>query len=282
MDGVPIAWAGPFEGRRHDSTCVEEKFFFPHYKEEMILADSAYGVVQHCLVPYKKRHRSTLAAEESLFNREHRRLRTTIERLFAAFDKHHVAWYTHYHSNTIEGAFSLLMLLESVDSCGKQRYSDTVKRSVFNKWDWQEREGCACKFCRDAPIPLLLLEEKRWEIMKSLNKDTLVATSKPSAHSKFDECPTPAKTAEEQKQAFKDYKESLAQETVRHKAELSNRKRERVKGADRKELRQLRRAKKKRLQSKNKTTEAASESDSDHSSRSESSVSSSTCSDDEK
>ena len=104
LDGYPLTWNGPFEGRTHDSECLSDHGVpgFTHKVDEILIADKAYHSVRHCLCQEK----GTTVDEN--FDLEFRRNRNRNERFFGRLDHHKIMHYNQHSRRFVKSAYGLL------------------------------------------------------------------------------------------------------------------------------------------------------------------------------
>ena len=147
MDGCPLAWSGPFEGRIHDSECLAQSDIpsFMHRRDEMIIADKAYIDNRHCFC------QEVGPAIDETFDMEFRRIRNRVERFFAHMDQHKLLHYNQHRKDFARSAFGLLWNAECTHWKVHQvtLYDDSVEsldstHSVVR--EWASRDFCSCHF----------------------------------------------------------------------------------------------------------------------------------------
>ena len=134
VDGTPVSWSGPWEGRIHDSTAFSMKAvgFAGHLQHEYIMGDKAFVGNRHCLCPYKKPPNGELTEKQELFNEHVKMVRNRIESVFARLDKFKLMHYSQHGTqyNTYAMHFMLLVLqIEDIirRETGWLRYPDSVR-----------------------------------------------------------------------------------------------------------------------------------------------------------
>jgi hypothetical protein len=82
--GVPFWCRGPFPGASHDQAILASPAYpsFPHLPGEHFLADKAYTLPRHLIVPRKKSHNKPLTEVEESFLAWHRKCRAKVEHFF--------------------------------------------------------------------------------------------------------------------------------------------------------------------------------------------------------
>jgi hypothetical protein len=93
VDGVPLAYTGPFIGRRHDSRAIRHrppKVLANHYRWELIGADGAFVSCAHCVVPFDRKELRTKDNNVTMrrYNKWHSKIRSRIERRFGYLNRH--------------------------------------------------------------------------------------------------------------------------------------------------------------------------------------------------
>ena len=111
MDGRPLAWDGPFEGRMHDSECFanSDVHVFSHKKGE-IMADKAYRNVRHC---FCQEMGDTV---DDQFDMElNGSILKRVQQFFAHIDKHKLFHYNQHEVDFVKSAFRILWNAERID-----------------------------------------------------------------------------------------------------------------------------------------------------------------------
>jgi len=158
MDGTPLAWQGPFEGREHDSTCTADRPWFRHKKTELGMGDMAFGGIQHYLTQVKlSKAKRELTEDENTFDRDFRRVRNRIEHFFASIDHHRFLWYNEHGMEWNQQAFGLMFNAECIKCEGIRvkvnndhtpmyptvKFEDVESEHVDT---WEAAEDCTCTF----------------------------------------------------------------------------------------------------------------------------------------
>lgn len=180
LNGKPFWWSPAFPGPTHDSEVLSNMIPFPHYQEELFLADTAFLANAHCLTTYKGR----MDERQQNYDIEVRKVRTGIERFFAVLDRHRLMHYCALSHEMAEGAISLLLNLESL-SWGSQKSMMSEAHLNLTRTNLSEFHLCTCKWSKeDALLYSDAIKQYREQLCAALFEAQGDTTTRPSAHSR--------------------------------------------------------------------------------------------------
>ena len=183
------------------------------------MGDLAFGGIQHFLTQVKlSKKKTSLDADEDLFDMDFRRVRNRIEQFFARIDKHRFIWYNTHGEEWNRQAFGLVFNAECV-SCEdddtrltNDRTSPlypTVKFEALGSdhvQKWDEASECDCDFPKIEPKgeQSKSIKAYRSELITYIRAQygNTYVMRKPSKHSKSGAVSRPAHTRTELKELF--------------------------------------------------------------------------------